>query len=331
MWVKPDRKATLARYLSHLTILLLVAIAIRLDGFQLPQVQNPASPLEATGGASSPNFRWPDRASVRDYLVKAPVPITTIPERPRKDIITYVVQSGDTIISIAENFGISPDTVLWANGQRLEDNPDLLMVGQELIILPVSGVYHTVVEGDTLESIAEKYKVDVSAITELEHNKMEEPYEITPGQKLIVPGGEKPYVPRVVQIYSGPIPEGAARGTGVFGWPVSGQITQKFWQRHRAIDIGTYQGAPVIAADSGYVIFAGWNESGYGRVVFINHGNGFITVYAHMQVLYVEEGQSVKKGQQIGKVGATGRATGPHLHFEIRKNGKLRNPFGFLP
>jgi len=173
--------------------------------------------------------------------------------------------------------------------------------------------------------------VDVEAITQCEYNGLEEPYELTAKQKLIVPGGKRPYVPRVVHAYSGEVPASAAKGTGVFGWPASGAITQKFWARHKAIDIGAPTGRPVVAADSGYVAESGWSEYGYGKYVIIEHGNGFQTLYAHLSAILVEVGRSVGKGTRIGSVGSTGRSTGPHLHFEIRYKGVQRNPFGYLP
>jgi murein DD-endopeptidase MepM/ murein hydrolase activator NlpD len=249
---------------------------------------------------------------------------------PRQGIITYTVRTGDTLYGIAEKFGISAETIMWANGE-LEYHPDLLKIGQVLVILPIDGIYHTVVQGDTLASIAQQYKVDISAIIECKYNSLESPYNISIGQKLIVPGGKKTYTPRVVHVYSGPIPEGAAKGSGSFVWPTSGTITQGFKPMHMAIDIGAPTGTAVVAADSGYVVTAGWSEYGYGKYVVIDHGNGFQTLYAHLHTILVQLGQSVGKGEKIGTVGQTGRATGPHLHFEIRYNGVQRNPFGYLP
>lgn len=263
-----------------------------------------------------------------------PTPTLVPTEEPgplsRQGIITYTVRTGDTLYGIAEMFGISAETIMWANGE-LEYHPDLLKIGQVLVILPIDGVYHTVVQGDTLASIAQQYKVDISAIIECKYNNLESPYHISPGQKLIVPGGKKPYTPRVVHVYSGPIPEGAAKGSGSFAWPTSGTITQGFKPMHMAIDIGAPIGTAVVAADSGYVVTAGWSEYGYGKYVVIDHGNGFQTLYAHLHTILVQLGQSVGKGEKIGTVGQTGRATGSHLHFEIRYHGVQRNPLGYLP
>jgi murein DD-endopeptidase MepM/ murein hydrolase activator NlpD len=264
-----------------------------------------------------------------DILVPAVVPHTTIPRRYRIDPITYTVQAGENVSTIADQFRVSVETILWNNG-NLEDNPDYLTVGDVLTILPTSGVYHIVAKGDTLDSIAKKYKVQTADITSYEGNYMQEPYTITIGQKLIVPGGQKPYQVRNVVAWSGAVPKDAKRGSGSFGWPVSGYITQRYSEVHPAADISVAQGTPVKAADSGYVAVVGRSDTGYGRYVLIDHGNGFQTVYAHLSVIYVEVGQSVGKGQAIGLSGNTGKSTGPHLHFEIKLNGVRRNPFIYL-
>jgi len=262
-------------------------------------------------------------------LICAVVPRTTIPRRYRVDPITYTVQPGDNASGIADKFGISVETILWNNG-KLEVNPDYLDLGDVLTILPVSGVYHTVVEGDTLEGIAEQYKANVEDIIAYEGNYLEEPYGIEVGQKLIVPGGRKPYQVRHVVAWDGPIPAGASRGSGTFGWPMSGWISQRYHEYHPAVDIAGPQGTPIKAADSGYVAVVGRSDTGYGRYVLIDHGNGFQTLYAHFSVIVVEVGQSVAKGQTIGLCGSTGKSTGPHVHFEIKLNGVRRNPLLYL-
>lgn len=264
-------------------------------------------------------------------LTRSAVPFTIIPERPRLEVMTYKVQPGDTVFGIAEAFGINPETIMWAN-RTLELNPDMLRVGDQLTILPINGVYHQVKAGDTLQKIAKKYKADATNIVAYELNQMEGADQVLEsGSFLIVPGGEKPPVVRNVSTFSGPIPKGANRGSGRFVWPSSGQITQQYWNSHRAIDIGSWTGNPVVASDSGYIIYAGWDRTGYGNLVIVNHGNGYITYYAHLNRIFIRQGESVGQGQRIGTVGSTGNSTGPHLHFEIRQNNIQRNPFGFLP
>ncbi len=264
-----------------------------------------------------------------DVLSWAVVPHTTIPRRYRIDPITYTVQPGDNVSTIAEQFGVAVETLLWNNG-NLEINPDYLDLGDVLTILPVDGVYHTVVEGDQLQGIADQYKAEVEDIISYEGNYMQEPYTITVGQKLIVPGGRKPYKVRHVVSWDGPIPVGASRGTGIFGWPMSGWISQRYHEYHPAVDIAGPPGTAIKAADSGYVAVVGRSDTGYGRYVLIDHGNGFQTLYAHFNVILVEVGQSVGKGQTIGLCGSTGKSTGPHVHFEIKLNGVRRNPLIYL-
>lgn len=257
-------------------------------------------------------------------------PHTIIPKRPRLGIVTYTVQAGDTVQSIADIYGLQPTSISWAN-PAIEDAPDLLRLGQEVTILPIDGAYHQVAEGDTLASIAEEYKVETVAITACEYNHLEAPeYRIREGRWLIIPGGEKPYVPKVVTTYAGPVPEGA-RGTGRFQWPVLGRITQGYWYGHRAIDIGAPIGSALMAADGGFVTFAGWTDVGYGYLVVIDHANGFATYYAHMSNIFVFKGQAIERGQVIGAVGSTGWSTGPHLHFEVRYYGVQQNPRAYLP
>jgi len=265
-----------------------------------------------------------------DSIRRQANPHTIIPQRPRLGIITYTVEAGDTIQSIAKQFDLDPTTIMWAN-PAVEDAPDLLRIGQKLVILPINGVYHQVEEGDTLASIAETYEVASNAIVNCKHNDLERSGRgMETGTYLIVPGGEKPYEPKKVTAYAGSVPEGA-RGTGRFQWPVLGTITQGYWYGHRAIDIGAPTGSAVLATDGGFISFAGWTDVGYGYLIVVDHANGFATYYAHLSNIYVAEGQAVERGQVIGAVGNTGNSTGPHLHFEIRRYNAQQNPRAYLP
>ncbi len=337
----------MSRFVTHLIVILLTGLAIGLSNMSLggdgmrairPLRQSLPEPTVSTIIAETEVTEAPLltlspqlNEAEDDVLVRAAVPHTIIPERVKEEISTYVVQSGDTIFGIAAKFGLAPETIMWAN-HNLEDNPDWLRVNQELIILPVDGVYHQVGGGDTIEGIAATYKAEPAAIIDYPLNELDpdDPI-IQPGQWLVVPGGSKPFVPRTVTAYSGPIPEDAAPGSGVFGWPASGTIFQGYWSSHPGIDIAAWTGAPITAADSGYVVASGWDNTGYGNIIVIDHGNGFQTLYAHLQAYYVEPGNNVAKGEQIGEMGSTGNSTGPHLHFEIRQGTVQRNPVGFLP
>jgi len=333
----------LSRWAGHLVLgILAFLMACRLVPLDLrppsePYLSVPSSlpekPRVLQAGSHAPNNKhYLDLASVpfTVRIIRDVLPMS-VPERSvRTGVLVYSVQPGDSVSSIAQQFGLKGSSLLWAN-DKLADNPDFLRVGQKLNILPLDGASHTVAKGDTLESIATKYKVEPSAISGYGDNHLEPPYALERGQKLIIPGGTKPYVPRRVFAYQGPAPKNAKRGTGHFVWPISGYITQKFWAGHRAIDIGAPTGTPIVASDSGYVAVAQWSDVGYGRMVIIDHGNGFKTLYAHMQVYYVEAGQSVAKGEKIGLCDSTGWSTGPHLHFEVIKDGVRRNPFIYLP
>lgn len=338
-----ENESLRSRVSAHLIVILLVALTISLRNFSWSQYKigalHPVEPALTEPGApavikvDAPPLIQPAQLNnlQEGIIFPAAVPHTIIPERPREEISTYVVQSGDTVFNVALKFGLTPETITWSN-HDLEDNPDLLRVGQELVILPVNGVYHQVGGGDTLESIAAAYQVELATIVASPLNKLDEDNpEIKPGQWLVVPGGVKPFVPRTVVAYTGPVPEGAAAGSGAFGWPASGVIFQDFWSGHPGIDIADRLGTVVLAADAGYVISATWDDTGYGYTIVIDHGNGFQTLYAHLQTFYVGVGDNVTKGQPIGEMGSSGNSTGPHVHFEIRQGTVQRNPHGFLP
>jgi murein DD-endopeptidase MepM/ murein hydrolase activator NlpD len=254
-------------------------------------------------------------------------------EKPRDKIITYTVEKGDTIATIAKKFGISSDTVKWANDLGSDD----LSIGQELKILPVTGIAHKVAPGDTIYSIAKKYDTDAQPIADFPFNEFANPetFALVAGQILIVPGGVKPeeqptYRPAKQSTYiaSGPVP--VARGGWVF--PVSGLITQYPSWYHMALDIAGDIGTSVAAAHAGTVtrVNLGSYDGGYGNNVWIDDGDGIATHYAHLNSVAVSVGQQVNAGQIIGARGTTGRSTGPHLHFEVRVNGTLVNPLGYV-
>jgi murein DD-endopeptidase MepM/ murein hydrolase activator NlpD len=288
---------------------------------------------ETATSAVDPSLRY--LSSEDGYLQKQAIAVTTMSKRLRKDILVYTVEEGDNVSTLAERFDITTDSIVWANDD-LEFDPDFIVIGQKLNILPIPGVLHTVKAGDTLESIAKTYKADAEAIAEYDYNNLKPPYTLTAGQKIIVPDGEKPYNPRVVTLPDGrQVLVGAPKGLGRFVWPAQGYITTRFgeWQQgvaHRGIDIGGWMGEPIYAADAGVVTYSG-PLGGYGLAVLIDHGNGFQTLYGHFSVYYPKLGQSVKRGQAIGKMGSTGNSTGPHLHFEITLWGGLVNPMNYLP
>lgn len=336
-------EALFSRSSGHIILILLAIAAISLSNLRLswgsiralrPSQLIPAAPAapasqEETAAPLTLPIQLTDLQN--DILIPAAVPRTIIPERAREEISTYQVESGDTIYGIAAKFGLNPETIIWSNPD-LEKAPDILSIGQELNILPINGVYHQVGQGDTLDKIASTFKVNVSAILNYPLNKLDPANPIIAiGAWLVVPGGSKPFIPRAVTTYSGEIPADASIGTGAFNWPASGTIYQGYFPWHPAIDIAAYIGAPVLAADSGYVIVSGWDNSGYGNHIVIDHSDGYQTLYAHLNAIYVQAGQSVSKGQQIGEMGNTGNATGPHLHFEVRQGTVQRNPVGFLP
>lgn len=252
--------------------------------------------------------------------------------KPRSEVIECTVKEGDTVSTIAEKFGVSIDTIRWENNLKTVKD---IKTGDRLRILPVSGIAHKVQHGETIYSIAKKYQVDAQVVVNWPYNSFanDETFALAVGQSLIVPDGIMPKaVPTAPRPYYAEVPSaGTIVGTGQFAWPVGGKISQRFVWYHQGIDIAN-NGAPVVvAADSGTVVMAGWPAPwAYGNRVLIDHGNGFSTLYAHLSAIYVSPGQTITRGQKVGKMGSTGRSSGIHLHFEIRKNGAATNPLGFL-
>jgi len=275
-----------------------------------------------------------------DVIVKTNPADTQSPGR--LGLTKYQVSSGDTVISIAASFGISPQTVMLEN--KLNEN-SAIKPGQELTILPITGLTYTLKESDTLESILKKYKIAEDDF--LDANNIESFEDLEVGSTVVIPmtvnmpQAPKP-APRFVRDDSNKIalkrassPEGFDDGGAVeFSWPTTiHTITQGFHRRHPALDISDSKMEPIFAAADGFVEVSGYETNGYGNTIMINHGNGFKTRYGHASELFVQAGDFVKRGQTIAKHGRTGRVrgtTGIHLHFEIIKNGVRVNPLAYV-
>lgn len=280
---------------------------------------------------------------------------TDKPDPSQFEVKQYTVQKGDTIFDIATKFSLKPSTILWGNLTKLADNPEMIYPDQVLNILPVDGVYYQWHAGDGLNGVAKVLGVkpediisypgnhlDTKAIGDYSHPN------IKVGTWIIVPNGYRNFItwsaptisrfsPGVAKLY-GPgacqTPSDGAVGTGSFTFP-----TVEHWlsgydytpsANHPAVDFAGAMGNAIYAADNGVVVYAGWNDWGYGNVTVIDHGNGYQTLYGHQSVIKVGCGQSVLKGELIGLMGSTGRSTGPHLHFEMWYNSAHVNPHEFL-
>jgi murein DD-endopeptidase MepM/ murein hydrolase activator NlpD len=222
---------------------------------------------------------------------------------------TYTVQAGDTLNLIAGRFDLATSTLYWANKSKVPD-PASIRVGQDLVIPPMDGLLVQVGAKDTLDSLAAKYKVSAQDIVDA--NNLPET-KLTLGQTLIIPGASGGPMPA-------PKPGTRAPSSGGWSWPVSGYnyISQYFWSGHHALDIAASYGTPVVAAVGGTVVRVGWNGyTGGGNVVWVMSGTKLYTTYNHLSAWSVRTGQKVSAGQRLGLVGATGEATGPHLHFEV--------------
>ena len=260
-------------------------------------------------------------------------------EKPKDATINvYVVHSGDTLNGIAKMFGVSPNTILWANNLPRGAS---LQIGQVLTILPVTGIKYTVKKGDTLESIAKKYAGDVGAAADVASYNGIDDSSLAVGSEIIIPNGElaaPPAAPNTVITSHGTVrvgsepahnvgPAGTASEIAYYIAPLASYVKTQGIHGYNAVDLAAPKGSIIMAAAEGTVIVAregGWN-GGYGSYVVIQHDNGSETLYSHMSKVTAYDGEHVVQGQMIGNVGATGLATGPHVHFEIR-NG-IRNPF----
>jgi hypothetical protein len=352
-----------------LSIALVLVVIWAMRAFYLYARKNPNLPRQAALAAplptptpteippKLPSFDTTTAAIYDDGIPRLASLHTIIPTRPRTEIITYTVQTGDTIFGIAEKFNLRPQTILWGNYYTLIDDPHQLQPSQVLFILPGDGVYHKWSAGEGLNGVAKNLGVKVEDIIDWAGNHLNPATlgdwsnpNIKPGTMLFVPGGEREFVtwsaplgltrqnPGVAKLlgpgFCGTIVDGAV-GIGSFIWPSNNHWLSGYdyspATNHRGIDIGGALGDAIYAADNGVIVYAGWNNYGYGNVVVIDHGNGWQTLYAHLSYVGVGCGQSVYQGDVIGSFGSTGASSGPHLHFEMINTTSKVNPWDFLP
>ncbi len=280
---------------------------------------------------------------------------TTIPTRPREDVVQYTVQPGDSVFVIADKFGLKPSTILFGNYATLANDVDLLRPGQVLNILPVDGVYYQWQGSETLTGVAKFYNADPQAILNSPANHLDPDTigdlshpNIPGGTWLVIPGGSYVFywnapivsrsgAPASARVngagYCGPVTGGPV-GYGTFIFP-----TVEHWLSgtdyrpdigHFGVDFAGSLGNAVYAVDAGVIVYAGWNDWGYGNLIIVDHGNGWQSYYAHLSQINVSCGEGVGQGDVIGLVGSTGHSTGPHLHFELHYNGAPVNPHTVL-
>jgi len=283
---------------------------------------------------------------------------TIIPNRPRMEVDIYTVQTGDTLFGIAEKYGLKPSTLLFGNYDTLKDTPHSLRPGQNLNILPVDGTYYEWQGIENLTTVASFFGVDAESIINFPGNHLDPDAigdmghpNIVTGTWLVAPGGT-----RAFNSWSAPI--GITRsnpastvvvGLGACGAISGGNVgfgtfiypTTEHWLSgtsfhpelgHSAVDFAGSLGNAIYATDAGVVVYAGWNDWGYGNLIILDHGNGWQSLYGHLSQVNVSCGQSVGQGDVIGLMGSTGNSTGPHLHFELMNTtlGKV-NPLDYLP
>lgn len=337
-----------------LTILALLTAA----SIVISPLISPASVIQTTFGSQedvgstlaidSPTFTPESIAMTEDgFILKTSTQTAAVDRSEFADILTYTVESGDTLSTIAHRFGVSTDTIVWANDIA---NPARLKVGTALRILPVSGVAHTTGKGDTLAGLAKKYGVETEKIAKQNHLTTDA--KLIAGMNLIIPGARKmiettpTYIAaakkgsyasyRKPTSFDGAIVTTNAEKDKAGKWmikPTNGLYTTYFRPGHWAVDIANRASPNVDAAAAGTVVQSqcGWN-GGYGCMVLIDHGDGFQTLYGHLAKLYVSVGEKVEKGASIAKMGHTGNVHGPtgiHLHFEVVKNGRKVNPLAY--
>jgi LysM repeat protein len=263
-----------------------------------------------------------EKVEVADVQEEITTTAKQVPKVPESSI--YIVKEGDTLGTIAEQYNIDVDTLQGAN-LKLGTN---IYPGDQLVILPQKGLVYTADVGDTLWQIAHIYSVDIAVIMAANGKSNE---NLSIGEKIFIPGGKKTKEQERSLRTETPASRASSNR---FIWPTQGEVTSGFGRRwganHDGLDLANDIGTPIRAARSGRVTYAGWAK-GYGRLVIIAHDQEYITLYGHLSKFIVDNGDYVTTGQNIAYMGNTGNSTGPHLHFEVRKNGTPINPYNVLP
>ncbi len=292
-------------------------------------------PVAGSGGSGTSSI-------LRELQLK-----TNIPERPRYESVIYRVTRGDAMLSIADEYKIKSETILYVNKQ-LEDNPHNLKPGMELTIPPVDGLYYEWQDGDTFETVAEKFDTTPEEIINFPGNRVDltDP-KIEPGTLAMIPGGSRELRNWAADLQTAGCSNNGSTGTSdfggnacgggpvppEFGWPADDHSLSgnPYGPGHLGIDISAPEGSNVYAAGSGVVTMAqGGYNYGYGNVIQIDHGNGYVTVYAHLSQINIGVCTPVGQGTLIGYSGNTGNSFGAHLHFEIRIGGTNVNPYDIV-
>ena len=322
--------SAIARHRVHILVdlavaALVLALPLSLHGDRSVASAREARPVAAiSGGVEAQRAAPVGRGGT---LTLASEPATAVAEDV-KPIVRHTLGTGDKLESIATDFKVSPEAIAFSNG--ITDPTLRGLQGREIMIPPGEGALYTVVEGDTVASVAERFRVDPKVI--MDYNRLYfEPEHFAPDQLIFVPGATVPTLvwiaadPSQQRVIQRPAVANNPAPNGRLAWPVGGYISQYFWAYHTGVDIVAPYGSGVAAAAGGTVVFTGWVAVG-GLSVRIRHADGLESGYYHMGAIYVAPGQTVTRGQIVGSVGMTGVTTGPHVHWEVKLNGQFVNP-----
>lgn len=266
------------------------------------------------------------QTAARSVVAGTRSPLTVAAEEARPVIIRTIAKE-DTLSTMANYYNLSLEAVAYANAISEED--EKLPIGRELLIPPGEGALHKVKDGDTVEALADRFKVDPAAI--YSYNRVYfEPERFAVGQLVFVPGATLPALRRTERPRFIATPSSASlpARTGRLSWPVKGVITQFFWAGHTGLDVAAPYGTALGASDDGVVVATGWVPVG-GLRVCVQHSGGLETCYYHTGAVFVSPGQTVSRGQPIASIGLTGVTTGPHVHWEVKVKGAFADPLAY--